>query len=95
MTFDLPGKLLSRLKSGLMLLADRGYDADWIRELAMSKGAWANNAEKQPQRSDLLQSLSPEMASDRRSAQPADARHMRVSDVGRDKRERAASAALG
>jgi hypothetical protein len=24
------------------LLADRGYDADWIRELAMKKGAWAN-----------------------------------------------------
>ncbi|MDI2077357.1 MULTISPECIES: IS5 family transposase [Bradyrhizobium] len=34
--------LLSRLKSGSMLLADRGYDADWIRELAMKKGAWAN-----------------------------------------------------
>ena len=25
-----------------MLLADRGYDADWIREFAMKKGAWAN-----------------------------------------------------
>jgi transposase len=25
-----------------MLLADRGYDADWIRELAVKKGAWAN-----------------------------------------------------
>ncbi len=25
-----------------MLLADRGYDVDWIRELAMKKGAWAN-----------------------------------------------------
>jgi transposase len=36
----LAGKLLSRLKSGSMLLADRGYD--WIRELAMKKGAWAN-----------------------------------------------------
>ncbi|MBB4360328.1 transposase [Bradyrhizobium sp. CIR18] len=32
----LAGKLLSRLKSGAMLLAD------WIRELAMKKGAWAN-----------------------------------------------------
>ena len=31
-------RLLSRLKSGSMLLADRGYDADWIRELAMKKG---------------------------------------------------------
>ena len=38
----LAGKLLSRLKSGAMLLAERGYDADWIRELAMKKGAWAN-----------------------------------------------------
>jgi transposase len=35
-------KLLSRLKPGSMLLADRGYDADWIRELAMKNGAWAN-----------------------------------------------------
>ena len=35
-------KLLSRLKSGSMQLADRGYDADWIRELAMKKGACAN-----------------------------------------------------
>jgi transposase len=25
-----------------MLLADRGYDADWIRGLAMRRGAWAN-----------------------------------------------------
>jgi hypothetical protein len=25
-----------------MLLADRGYDADWIRKLAMKKGPWAN-----------------------------------------------------
>jgi transposase len=35
----LAGKLLSRLKSGSMLLANSGYDADWIRELAMKKGA--------------------------------------------------------
>jgi hypothetical protein len=27
----LAAKLLSRLRSGSMLLADRGYDADWIR----------------------------------------------------------------
>jgi len=25
-----------------MLLADRGYDVDWIRELAIKEGAWAN-----------------------------------------------------
>src|SRR5215471_14099554 len=35
-------KLLSRLKSGAMLLADRGYDADWIRALVRQHGAWAN-----------------------------------------------------
>jgi hypothetical protein len=34
--------LLSRLKAGSMLLADRGYDADWIRALAARKGALAN-----------------------------------------------------
>lgn len=38
----LAGKLLSRLKAGSMPLADRGYDADWTRELAMKKGSWAN-----------------------------------------------------
>jgi transposase len=25
-----------------MLLADRGYDADWIRAFATERGAWAN-----------------------------------------------------
>jgi len=38
----LAGRLLSRLRSGAMLLADRGYDADWIRTLAAEKGARAN-----------------------------------------------------
>jgi len=38
----LAGKLLSRLKSGSMLLADRGYDADWIRDLVLQHGARAN-----------------------------------------------------
>jgi transposase len=38
----LADKPLTRLKSGSMLLADRGYDANWIRELAIRKGAWAN-----------------------------------------------------
>src|SRR6202030_251653 len=33
-------KLLSRLRSGSMLLADRGYDADWIR--AFVNEPWAN-----------------------------------------------------
>jgi transposase len=52
----LAGKLLSRLKPGSMLLADRGYDADWIRELAREKGGVGQHPpEKQSQRSDLLQ----------------------------------------
>jgi transposase len=34
--------LLSRLTSGSMLLADRGYDSDWIRAFATERGAWAN-----------------------------------------------------
>jgi hypothetical protein len=36
----LAGKLLPRLKSGTMVLADRGYDPDWIRALAGEKGAF-------------------------------------------------------
>jgi hypothetical protein len=38
----LAGSLLSRLKPGSMLLADRGYDADWIRALVTKRRAWAN-----------------------------------------------------
>ena len=38
----LAGRLLSRLDSGTMLLADRGYDPDWIRALVRQHGAWAN-----------------------------------------------------
>ena len=38
----LAAALLSRLRSGSMLLADRGYDADWIRAFVRGRGAWAN-----------------------------------------------------
>src|SRR6516162_5122595 len=38
----LADKLHARLKFGSTLLADRGYDADWIRALAARKGALAN-----------------------------------------------------
>jgi len=34
--------LLCALLPQTMLLADRGYDADWIRELVRRQGAWAN-----------------------------------------------------
>ena len=36
-----------------MLLADRGHDADWIRELAHQQGAWANIPPKR-NRKDLI-----------------------------------------
>jgi transposase len=35
--------LLAALQPRTMLLADRGYDSDWIRELVAQQGAWANN----------------------------------------------------
>jgi transposase len=38
----LAGGLLSRLKARSILLADRGYDADWIRALITKRRAWAN-----------------------------------------------------
>jgi transposase len=42
-----------------MLLADRGYDADWIRKLARQQGAWANIPPKTNRKKpDLLQSVS-------------------------------------
>jgi transposase len=31
-----------RMLPQTMLLADHGYDADWIRELTRQQGAWAN-----------------------------------------------------
>ena len=34
--------LLTGLRPRTMLLADRGFDADWIRALANQQGAWAN-----------------------------------------------------
>lgn len=40
----LVNELLSDLQSGAMLLADRGYDADWIRAFAGDRGARANIA---------------------------------------------------
>ena len=45
--------LLSSLKSGAMLLADRGYDADWIRTLASQKGASANIPPKKNRKEPL------------------------------------------
>src|SRR5262249_19743980 len=49
----LAAKLLSRLKSGSTLLADRGYDADWIRDLVRQHGAWANIPPKRNRTEEL------------------------------------------
>jgi len=51
----LAGKLLSRLKSGSMLLADLGYDADWMRACHEERRVGQHPSEKESQRSDLLQ----------------------------------------
>jgi transposase len=34
--------LLAGLRSQTIVLADRGYDADWIRQFVSEQGAWAN-----------------------------------------------------
>ena len=51
----LAGKLLSRLKSGSMLLADRGYTPTGSESLPGRRARGPTSAEKQLQRSDLLQ----------------------------------------
>ena len=45
--------LLSALLPQTILLADRGYDADWIRELARQQGAWANIPPKRNRKDPL------------------------------------------
>ena len=47
----LAGSLLSRLKSGAMLLADRGYDADWIKLLPPRRARGQHSTTLQSQRS--------------------------------------------
>jgi transposase len=49
--------LLSALLPQTMLLADRGYDADWIRERARQQGAWANIPPKRNRKDPILQPL--------------------------------------
>jgi transposase len=49
-------RLLSRLRSGSMLPADRGYDADWIRAFVTEKGRLGQrSAQMQWKEADLLQ----------------------------------------
>jgi len=35
-------ELLEHMRQGQMLLADRAYDADWLRDFIYQRGAWAN-----------------------------------------------------
>jgi glutamate 5-kinase len=50
----LVAEMLSDLKLGTVLLADRGYVADWFRAFADAHGAWANSAEAKSQRLSLF-----------------------------------------
>jgi transposase len=34
-------ELLTGIRKGQMLLADKAYDADWLREMVRDKGGWA------------------------------------------------------
>jgi len=46
--------LLAGLRPRTMVLADRGYDADWIREFVNQQGAWANIPPKVNRRDPIL-----------------------------------------
>jgi transposase len=45
--------LLAGLQPKTMVLADRGYDADWIRALVNEQGAWANIPPKRNRRDPI------------------------------------------
>jgi transposase len=45
--------LLPGLRPKTMVLADRGYDADWIRALVNEQGAWANIPPKRNRRDPI------------------------------------------
>jgi transposase len=50
-------ELLAGLQPQSMLLADRGYDAGWIRALVKQQGAWANIPPKQIEKSRFALAL--------------------------------------
>jgi len=51
--------LLAGLRPQTIVLADRGYDADWIRELVSDQGAWANIPPKKNRKASI--SFSPDL----------------------------------
>ena len=59
----LAGDLLTELRYNGMLLADRAYDSDAIRELARERGAWANIPPKRNRRNPIC--FSPHLYRDR------------------------------
>ena len=60
-------KLLSCLRSGSMLLADRGYDADWIRAFVNEQALGQHSAQMQSKGADLLQPTSLSRSKPRRA----------------------------
>jgi transposase len=50
-------ELLSDIRHGQMVLADRAYDADWLRYLIAEKGGWANIPPKRNRRGPICLSL--------------------------------------
>ena len=55
--------LLTGLQPRTMLLADRGYDADWIRAFVTGRGAWANIPPKRNRKDPIC--FSPYLYQDR------------------------------
>jgi transposase len=48
-------ELLSGLRHGQMVLADRAYDADWVRAMVSEKGGWANIPPKRNRKDPICQ----------------------------------------
>lgn len=46
-------ELLGGLRKGQMLLADKAYDADWLRAMVGEQGAWANIPPKSNRKSPI------------------------------------------
>ncbi len=46
--------LIKDMRDGQMLLADKAYDADWIRKFLSDRGAWANIPPKSNRRDNLV-----------------------------------------
>ena len=46
-------ELLGDIRKGQMVLADRAYDADWLRDLVFERGGWANIPPKANRKSPI------------------------------------------